>query len=200
MGERGAGTTCLDLANTWGGRPNPASDQLQRYDDLVGWAIRTGSLSEAEADRLRTAAALRPAEAARAVDEARALRESIYRALASRAAGRAPAPPDLEALNRALERALARLRVCPDETCCGWSWSFSPDDFDRPLWPAVRSAAELLTEGETVRVHECEAQDCTWLFLDRSRGGRRRWCDMSSCGNREKARRHYRRRKAAEVG
>lgn len=198
MGEHGAGAICLDLANTWGGRPNPASDQLRRYGDLVAWAQRTGSLSEAGADRLRGAAALRPDAAARALEEARALREAVYRALAARAAGQPPAPSDLESLNRALERAMARLRVCPSETCCGWSWEFTAEDLDRPLWPAVRSAAELLTAGATVRVHECEAPDCTWLFVDRSRGGRRRWCDMSSCGNREKARRHYRRRKAAE--
>ncbi|TIU06903.1 MAG: CGNR zinc finger domain-containing protein, partial [Mesorhizobium sp.] len=31
---------------------------------------------------------------------------------------------------------------------------------------------------------------CGWLFLDTSRGGKRRWCSMRTCGNREKVSRH----------
>jgi predicted RNA-binding Zn ribbon-like protein len=38
----------------------------------------------------------------------------------------------------------------------------------------------------------CGGGLCGWLFLDESRGKRRRWCDMKDCGNREKARRYYR--------
>jgi predicted RNA-binding Zn ribbon-like protein len=30
-----------------------------------------------------------------------------------------------------------------------------------------------------------------WLFIDASKNATRRWCDMASCGNRAKARRHY---------
>ncbi|WP_352849024.1 CGNR zinc finger domain-containing protein [Mesorhizobium sp. M0199] len=31
---------------------------------------------------------------------------------------------------------------------------------------------------------------CGWLFVDISRGGKRRWCNMRVCGNREKVARH----------
>ncbi len=37
--------------------------------------------------------------------------------------------------------------------------------------------------------------NCGWLLLDQSRNRSRNWCDMSVCGNRQKARRHYRRQK-----
>jgi predicted RNA-binding Zn ribbon-like protein len=43
----------------------------------------------------------------------------------------------------------------------------------------------------------CAADDCGWLFLDRSRNHARRWCDMKVCGNNAKARRFYRRHRAA---
>ncbi len=33
---------------------------------------------------------------------------------------------------------------------------------------------------------------CDWLFYDTTRGGRRKWCSMRTCGNREKVTRHYR--------
>ena len=65
-----------------------------------------------------------------------------------------------------------------------------------PLRPIVRSAAELLVSDQLDRVRECDGARCTWLFLDQSRNRSRRWCSMETCGNRAKARRHYRRTKA----
>jgi hypothetical protein len=37
------------------------------------------------------------------------------------------------------------------------------------------------------------------VFEDTSRGGRRRWCDMQSCGNRAKVRRFRSRKRAEEL-
>jgi predicted RNA-binding Zn ribbon-like protein len=71
----------------------------------------------------------------------------------------------------------------------GLAWAPLADDV---LAPVVWSAAELLTSGPLERVRECPGDDtCGWLFLDTSRNGSRRWCDMRTCGNRAKARRHY---------
>lgn len=53
------------------------------------------------------------------------------------------------------------------------------------------SALSLLQPDMRRRIRICG--NCGWLFLDRSRNGSRLWCDMSVCGNRQKARRHYRR-------
>ncbi len=36
------------------------------------------------------------------------------------------------------------------------------------------------------RLRACEREDCATIFLDVSRSGRRRWCSMQRCGNREK--------------
>jgi len=57
------------------------------------------------------------------------------------------------------------------------------------------SALSLLAGQEWCKVRICRS--CSWLFVDRSRNASRLWCDMSVCGNRQKARRHYERRKAA---
>ncbi|MBT1159790.1 CGNR zinc finger domain-containing protein [Aminobacter anthyllidis] len=55
------------------------------------------------------------------------------------------------------------------------------------------SALSLLSAGTMFRLRICP--NCNWLFVDRSRNGSRLWCDMAVCGNRQKARRHYGRRK-----
>ncbi len=57
------------------------------------------------------------------------------------------------------------------------------------------SALSLLEPGKLTRLRICP--NCGWLFVDRSRNASRQWCDMSVCGNRRKASRHYRRRRAA---
>jgi len=54
---------------------------------------------------------------------------------------------------------------------------------DRARWRVARSASELLTSGDLGPVRRCAGEDCTRLFLDTSRAGRRHWCDMSHCGN-----------------
>ena len=49
----------------------------------------------------------------------------------------------------------------------------------------------------SARIRICA--NCRWLFLDEAATRSRVWCDMAVCGNRQKARRHYqRRRQAAE--
>lgn len=69
----------------------------------------------------------------------------------------------------------------------------TPIAFDAAL--AV-SALALLSPSAVGRTRICA--NCCWLFLDASRNGSRVWCDMAVCGNRQKARRHYRRRREQE--
>ncbi|MFI7632863.1 CGNR zinc finger domain-containing protein [Nonomuraea sp. NPDC049400] len=43
----------------------------------------------------------------------------------------------------------------------------------------------------------CGSGRCALRFVDRSQAGNRRWCSMSRCGNRTKARRHHLRTRPA---
>ena len=55
------------------------------------------------------------------------------------------------------------------------------------LWSAI----DLLGGARLAKVKRCARDACQWLFIDDSKNGSRRWCSMSSCGNRAKAYRHY---------
>jgi predicted RNA-binding Zn ribbon-like protein len=57
------------------------------------------------------------------------------------------------------------------------------------------SALSLLASNAWKKIRICP--NCSWLFLDKSRNSSRLWCDMSVCGNRHKAKRHYQRHKVA---
>jgi len=190
----------LDFANTLGSRQaERPREHLRHYGDLLAWARLADLLSPSQAERLSALAAQHPAAAEQTLAEARALRETIYRLFVRRASGQEPAPGDLDALNRALARALAHERLRPTPKGIAWGWA-DDDALDRVLWPVARAAGELLAAAEATRVRICEAAPCGWLFLDTTRNRSRRWCDMRSCGNRAKARRHYARSKAGRSG
>jgi predicted RNA-binding Zn ribbon-like protein len=60
------------------------------------------------------------------------------------------------------------------------------------------SLAHYLADHDADRLRVCADDTCGWLFVDRSPAGRRRWCDMRTCGNRAKVARH--RARARESG
>lgn len=195
--ELSGGALCLDYVNTWGDRARPETDQLRSWDGLLAFAVQTGLLDEARRQRLERRSADAQVGAA-AFDAAVELRESLFRIFAAQARGGGAPAHDLALLNAVLKEGLAHLRV--EAPAAGppaaFAWSFEATDLaTAPLWPIARSAADLLTSADAARITQCDGTDCTWLFLDRSRTGNRRWCSMSSCGNRAKARRHYHRSK-----
>ncbi|MFD3329355.1 CGNR zinc finger domain-containing protein [Streptomyces sp. NPDC058701] len=66
------------------------------------------------------------------------------------------------------------------------------------LAAVARDAVELLTDpGDLALLRTCEGEGCTRVYLDTSRGHRRRWCSSELCGNRERVARHRRRVLAA---
>jgi predicted RNA-binding Zn ribbon-like protein len=186
------GAPCLDLANTVDNRPTRAPRELLRtYKDLVDWGRQSGTVPAATASELLAAARREPRAARAALLRARTTREAIFDLFSALAAGRAAPPGALRALNHALEGSLSHLRLEPRDGELLWTWDAGRTPLDRVLWPAVRSAAELASHEERHQIRECAAENCAWLFLDRSKNGSRRWCDMAVCGNRAKARRHY---------
>jgi predicted RNA-binding Zn ribbon-like protein len=167
---------CVDFANTrfWRGSPSP-TERLVTPEDLGAWCREVG-LPDAAWEEAGLAEAL-------------ALREAVYRLFA---APDEPAADDLALLNRALAAAPARARLTQVDG--RYAWDVGALDL-APLAPVAWSAADLLVGPLRGRVRLCANEKCRWLFLDESKGGNRRWCSMSACGNRAKAHRHYARQK-----
>src|SRR6185503_514632 len=184
------GRLCLDFANTigWRGRDEP-NEHLGSYGDFVAWAEQAGAVAPREARALLRRAAAKPADAREALAGAIELREALYRVFAAIAAGRSPRAPDLAILNAAVPAAFERSRLVASKN--GFTLDAQRDgaDLASPLTPVVRSAIDLLTSPDLDRVRTCAAAACAWLFLDTTKNRARRWCDMKTCGNREKVRR-----------
>ena len=194
------GRLCLDFANTVSTRiESLRREYLTCYADLVEWSRHAGVLTDRDAQRLRHESLRRPAEAAAVLNQAIMLRETIYRIFSAIARQQAPTANDMSVLNTALSEILGRLRVLPSGEGFEWQWVEDLHALDVMLWPIVRSAADLLTSTDLGRVRQCARREgCDWLFIDTSKNQSRRWCSMSMCGSRDKARRYYQRKRAAQ--
>lgn len=180
---------CLSFANTrfWRGSEQP-TEQLSGPGDLASWLAENAGAKV-------SAQAARKAGLDRLFDQALGLREAIYRTFLAIAQSQSPPASALATLNVALAETPPRIGVAAGNV--GYSWIIAPPSatLGGALAPVIWSAADLLTHAESRRIRRCANDKCLWLFIDHSKGGTRRWCDMKSCGNREKAHRHYARSK-----
>ena len=202
--ELSGGRLCLDFVNTVSGdRSAGPRERMATYADLVGWSRQAEAIEDEHARRLLAEAARRPADAEAVQRQALALREALYRVFTSVVEGGTPAEPDLNLLSEHLARGLSHRRIArTGKPCCALSWSDPDGALDAPLWRVAASAAELLvSEVDLGRVRRCglhDTHECSWLFMDQTRAGTRRWCSMKDCGNKAKARRHYERRRGGD--
>lgn len=196
-----AGSPALTFAN------RVVPEDPKNYPDLVEDALRVGLIDPHKSAHLLEKARVSPYRGDEVLAEARILARVIHRIFAAVARGGQPATGDLDFLNGSLARAMAHLALAPaaseasgasgvSDARSGFNWTWrgnSSGHLDAMLWPVARDAAELLVEQDPARIRLCAASACERLFLDRSKAGRRRWCQMGTCGNRAKARRHARR-------
>ncbi|GAB3881463.1 CGNR zinc finger domain-containing protein [Kibdelosporangium lantanae] len=76
----------------------------------------------------------------------------------------------------------------------GVRWSLGVPEGRETAAKAVLAWDELAREHPG-RLRPCANPECRLFLIDHSRPNNARWCSMALCGNRMKARRHYRRTK-----
>jgi len=193
-----AGDSSLDFINTVDWTEHGLRDErLTDYDALVTWSERAGVIPSDVASQL-TAHNFSTQERATAVAAAWGLRRNLQQ-LFSRMAERQP--PDenlLRTLNSHVGDALSRVELttrgsASQGSALQWNWRGMGSEPTCMLWPVLWSATELVACEDVERLRICAGVSCGWMYLDRSRNGLRRWCEMSTCGARAKARRHYER-------
>ena len=190
------GPACLDFVNTLDDRfSTEPKESLEQYVDLARFAEDTGILGDAQVDRLMTRSMQRPEEAKRALASAIQLREAVGEIFYGLVRKKPVPAASLVILNQHMQEAAQHLALAPGRRY--FEWKFASDSYDlfAPLWPIARDAAELLASERLEYVRACASKTCEWLFLDESKNHRRRWCDMTKCGNRAKVKRFYTRKK-----
>jgi predicted RNA-binding Zn ribbon-like protein len=184
-----SGNLAVDLANTRRLHEGAVVDDFRAPADLLAW-LEEAELAQAPAgaEEFRT-----PPVARTLLTEVRRLRQDVERLLVAHRTGEHQAPHVLYGLNRVLEasRASATLRVGPGDPRL-----VEVETGEGPLVvlaPIARAAAKLVIDIEPARLRRCASDRCERWFIDTSKGGRRKWCSMATCGNRAKASKHRRR-------
>jgi predicted RNA-binding Zn ribbon-like protein len=191
LGER----LWLDFVNTDDTRRGARVDRLVDFEALVEWLATARVLDTERAAGMARRAREQPAGASAALADARRVRAAL-RALAERGAAQPVVRREaLTEINRVLGRSAGTRRVeSRDDGVFVRSFVPGGDAFAGLMIPVVESAADALVLGELARVRRCADARCGRVFHDGTKNGRRRWCDMRTCGNRAKAARHRRAR------
>ena len=188
------GLAVLDYLNTCNGRRPGSSlmevvDKLATLEDVVRWFQHVRLINDQEFEHyLRLVE--QPA-AAFSFLRLIAFREQLYQLLLPVAEGRQLDDCALNYLNQVLASTAAQRRLAMHGQHVTWQWEIgnSLDDMtDNFMARLATQAASLLTGPDQLRLKVCATPDCDWLFIDGSKNGGRRWCQMNICGSREKAR------------
>ncbi|TCC27039.1 CGNR zinc finger domain-containing protein [Kribbella speibonae] len=158
------GRPSVDFTATLGKRQQAPFERIPEPADLGRWFREAGLVQE------------EPGVPGRAYRQAVELREAMYRLFTGTTDS-----ADLEVVNRWSSRPLAGPRLTSELRA-----ESAAVDVLGLLSGLARDAVDLLTGPLGDRIRTCAADDCSLLYVDASRAGRRRWCSMNTCGARAK--------------
>lgn len=186
------GRVCLDFANTLDWRLSAEPQELiPDYATLLFWSKMRGTLPISAIARLKERGLRDAAATESVIRDAHALRTEICQAASALCRGE---EVDLKTFNRRLAALPAQPRLVGSKA--GYVHDLPGKVQDEPLWPVLWSFTALLTSQDATRLGSCQAQGCGWFFVDESPNRTRLWCSSEVCGNRERARRSYAKRRA----
>lgn len=193
-----ADAAALDFLNSIATPVDEPVDWIDDGNGWLDWLKQSGWVEDEILQRLQAQAM--PGELETVAAQARSLRE-WFRGFVLKYKGKpleASALTEFEALNRLLERdeKYTQITLLDGETPkLAWElkrrWR-SPDSLLLPLGEVL---AQFVSDEDFTNVKCCEGPSCTLMFVDHTRGRKRRWCSMAVCGNRAKAAAHRERQK-----
>jgi predicted RNA-binding Zn ribbon-like protein len=191
-----AGDPALDLVNTVTARDAATPrDWIDSYARLLEWAEVAGVLAPVELARLRALAGASPRQAAAELLRAKAFREALHELCSALIAAEATPAPALQRVDAVWRAALGRASLRQTDSHIDATLDRSRSGLNLPLDRLALHAIDLLRVFPAGRARRCAGAHCGWLFVDTSKGGRRVWCDMATCGNAAKSRRHQARQR-----
>ncbi|MFC0530459.1 CGNR zinc finger domain-containing protein [Phytohabitans kaempferiae] len=169
-----AGDVALDFANTVYRRwPELGADLLTDAEALTTWLTRT-RLLPADGD-------LGDVVTPTALEDARTLRALLWTAFDAQRDGHTMSAHALTGLLDTARHGIANVAVKADG-------SMTARGVDGAFTVLALRAITLILDPPPRAVRACDR--CGWFFIDSSRGRRRRWCSMKTCGNQAKAARY----------
>ncbi len=183
------------FANTLEFERGEPVDALPDADALLGWLRDRALIS----DRARAVEIGRlvhdGAEAERRMERFRHLRRLLHDIADSVDRRGRPSRVQVRELNHILRHGLHYHELRLDDDGTRYAFAQVGDRLDQARATIASSLAHFLADDDASRLRTCANPGCRFVFVDRSPAGRRRWCDMRTCGNQAKVARHRARAK-----
>jgi predicted RNA-binding Zn ribbon-like protein len=194
------GHPALDLVNTVTARNTAVPvDWLDSFERLVEWASLASTLDKKELKLLINHAAAASLGANRALGRIKRFREVLHTAYSALLAGERVPQASLDQLGATWQEAQSRTRLEHSAGAVAACLTFDRSGLDLIRDTLAAGAIELLRNLPANRARVCAGDRCGWLFIDSSKGGQRVWCDMATCGNAAKTRRHQNQNRRARA-
>ncbi len=184
----------LDFINTLEHSADADEEKLPNLETALVWLEDRALIDDEDAACERRLAGGPGRGGSTRLATIRRTRQAMREVVDAIVAGRPADPAAVETFNRTL-RAREVLELIPSSDGVMVHERDGTDPVGEGLARLAEPLAELIADGGVDRLRVCASETCRYVFYDVSRGGRRIWCDMSTCGNRAKARRHRERTK-----
>jgi len=188
----------FDFLNTRELQSGALVDRFETPADAFDWLSEHHVVHEELLDPERARASADPEGGERALIRIRRVRDALREVSHAIVERRQAAPNALSEVNRAL-RAREIIQLEPSEDGIHVGHRHVGDPIDDALARLAEPIVREISAGREERLRVCDSETCRWVFYDSSPTGRRRWCDMATCGNQAKARRHRARQKATSA-
>ena len=166
-----------------------STDHLATAEAALRW-LRSHSLMHQDSMEAGVAAFRADADLAdRTLARIRRVRAAMRELADATVERRPPEARHLDRINRALRTPYTYVLV-PSADGVSMDHKHEGDPVEGALARLVESIAREVSQGHPERIRVCANEECRWVFHDTSRSGRRKWCGMSTCGNRAKVARH----------
>jgi predicted RNA-binding Zn ribbon-like protein len=183
----------LDFVNTLSYNKGEPYEHLTDAPTAVTWLQRHALLHQEMVDAILAEANDADSEE-RLLSRIRRVRGALRELLDAAVEQRPPQSAALKEVNRAL-RAPYVIELVPAADGVSLDHRHEGDPISGAMARLSEAVTRELTGQNVRRLRVCANDECRWVFNDHSPAGRRKWCDMSSCGNRAKAARHRERQK-----
>ncbi len=175
------GHPALDFLNTVADTDRSRSDNLITSPDmLLDWLAASGTENQDAKDSP-------PSQDD--IDALVRFRELAHRILSFSSGNSTAEPDDIQAFEAQIKSSLGRAHL--DLSTAPARWTATSSDSHYWIDRFVLLVDGFLRSPEAEKLRQCEG--CSWFFLNSGRGRGRRWCNMSTCGNRHKVAAHRKR-------
>ena len=177
---------CCNFVNTvftWKG--DDQYDFFVGYDAFMDWCAKLSVYEKSHLDKLQKKAKQEPDRAHRTLRKIVSLRKLIHDFISAIANNtRNKTRSLLPEINTCIADALGHIKIEFIKDVLVSSYKIQPVDLMSPAWVIVKSLYDMLTHDDYVRIKECPS--CGWVFYDETKNGKRRWCNPSNCGTKDK--------------